>query len=75
VGRLAVDQNFRGRKLGSALLWDAGTRSLRSEIAAFAVVVDAKDEQAAAFYRYHGFVHFGSNAMQLVLPVATFAKA
>lgn len=75
LGRLAVDQAYRGRKLGSALLWDAGTRALRSEIAAFALVVDAKDEQAEAFYRHHGFVSFGSQPMQLVLPLATFAKA
>ena len=75
MGRLAVDQANRGRKLGGALLWDAGTRALRSEIAAFAMVVDAKDEQAEAFYRHHGFVAFGSQARQLVLPLATFAKA
>ncbi len=75
MGRLAVDQAYRGRKLGSALLWDAGTRALRSEIAAFALVVDAKDEQAAAFYRHHGFVAFGSQPRQLVLPLATFTRA
>jgi predicted GNAT family N-acyltransferase len=51
--RLAVDQD-RGRKLGSALLWDAIQRSSRSEIAVFALVVDAKDDQAAAFYHHHG---------------------
>jgi ribosomal protein S18 acetylase RimI-like enzyme len=75
LGRLAVDLTFRGRKLGSALLWDAGMRALRSEVAVYALVVDAKDEQAAAFYRHHGFVPFGSQPLQLVLPMATFAKA
>jgi GNAT superfamily N-acetyltransferase len=75
LGRLAVDQAYRGRKLGSALLWDAGMRALRSEVAVFALVVDAKDEQAEAFSRHHGFVPFGSRPMQLVLPLATFAKA
>ena len=75
LGRLAVDHAYRGRKLGSALLWDAGTRALRSELVAFALVVDAKDDQAEAFYRHHGFVAFGSQARQLVLPLATFAKA
>lgn len=74
LGRLAVDQAFRGRKLGSALLWDAGMRALRSELAAFALVVDAKDDQAAAFYLHHGFIQFGDNLRQLVLPLATFAK-
>ncbi len=69
LGRLAVDQAYRGRKLGSALLWDAVQRSLRSEIAVFALVVDAKDEQAETFYHHHGFVSFGSQPRQLVLPL------
>lgn len=75
LGRLAVDSAYRGRKLGGALLWDAGMRALRSELAAFALVVDAKDEQAEAFYRHHGFIPFGGQDRQLVLPLATFAKA
>jgi GNAT superfamily N-acetyltransferase len=50
LGRLAVDQAYRGRKLGSALLWDAVQRSSRSEIAVFALVVDTKDDQAETFY-------------------------
>jgi ribosomal protein S18 acetylase RimI-like enzyme len=69
LGWLAVDQAFHGRKLGSALLWDAVQRSLRSEIAVFALIVDAKDDQAEAFYRHHGFVSFGSQPRQLVLPL------
>jgi GNAT superfamily N-acetyltransferase len=75
LGQLAVDQVYRGRKLGSALLWDAGMRPLRSEIAVFALVVGAKDERAEAFYRHHGFVAFGGQARQLVLPLATFSKS
>jgi predicted GNAT family N-acyltransferase len=69
LGRLAVDQAYRGRKLGGALLWDAVQRSLRSEIAVFALVVDAKDAEAEGFYRHHGFVSFGSQPRQLVLPL------
>ena len=75
LGRLAVDAAYRGRKLGSALLWDAGLRALRSEIAVYALVVDAKDESAEAFYRHHGFVAFGGQPRQLVLPLATLTKA
>jgi len=71
LGRLAVDQGYRGRKLGSALLWDAVMRALRSEVAVFALVVDAKDDQAEAFYRHHGFMPFGSQARQLVLPLSS----
>jgi GNAT superfamily N-acetyltransferase len=72
LGRLALDQAYRGRKLGSALLWDAVQRSARSEVAVFALVVDAKDDQAETFYRHHGFVPFGSQPVQLVLPLASF---
>jgi ribosomal protein S18 acetylase RimI-like enzyme len=74
LGRLAVDQAYRGRRLGGALLWDAIERSLRSEIAVFALVVDAKDEQAIEFYRHHGFVSFGSQPRQLVLPLTNIAR-
>ena len=73
LGRLGVGQEHRGRKLGSALLWDAVARSLRSEIAVFALVVDAKDEAAEAFYRHHGFVLLRDQARQLVLPLAKLA--
>ncbi len=66
---LAIDNAFRGIGLGAALLWDAVMRSIRSEIAVFALVVDAKDEQAIAFYRHHGFFEFGSLQNQLLLPL------
>ena len=72
LGRLAVDQSHQGRQLGAALLWDAATRAARSDVAMFALVVDAKDERAEAFYRRHGFLTFGSLARQLILPLAKF---
>jgi len=67
LGRLAVHLDYRGQKLGGALLWGAMMRAIRSEVAVFALVVDAKDDQAAAFYRHHGFVVFGSLPNQLIL--------
>ena len=70
LGRLAVDQAFRGQKLGGALVWDAVERSLRSEIAVAALVVDAKDETAAAFYRHLGFAALTGDGRQLILPLA-----
>jgi hypothetical protein len=36
----------------------------------FALVVDAKDGEAEAFYRHHGFVNFGSLERQLIMPLA-----
>lgn len=70
LGRLAVDLAYQGRKLGAALLWDALQRAARAEIAVFAMIVDAKDEAAVAFYRHHGFMAFGGDARQLMLPLA-----
>ena len=75
LGRLAVDEGYRGRKLGSVLLWDAALRAARSEVMVFALVVDAKDEQAEAFYRHHGFANFGSVQRQLILPLAKIPRA
>jgi len=71
LGRLAVDQHFKGQGLGGALLADALERALRSEIAAYALVVDAKDESAAAFYQHHGFIRLPDQALKLFLPLAT----
>jgi hypothetical protein len=44
---------------------------IRSEIAAYAMVVNAKDQKAAAFYRHHGFLETASNPLTLFLPLAT----
>jgi ribosomal protein S18 acetylase RimI-like enzyme len=71
MGRLAIDQAFKGQGLGGALLYDALRRAARSEIAAFALVVDAKDDQAAAFYRHHGFMELSASSLALFLPLAT----
>jgi ribosomal protein S18 acetylase RimI-like enzyme len=71
MGRLAVDESFKGCGLGAALLANALTRILHAEIAAFALVVDAKDQTAADFYRHHGFTSFLSSPLTLFLPVAT----
>lgn len=74
MGRLAVDQDFKGLGLGGALLADALERAIRAEIAAYALVVDAKDESAAAFCRHHGMVALPSQPMTLFLPLATAVR-
>ena len=75
VRRLAIDLSFQGRKLGAALLADAALRALRSEVAVFALVVDAKDDAAVAFYRHHGFEMYGGQPKQLIVPLASFSGA
>ena len=71
MGRLAVDQAFKGQGLGGALLADALIRVARAEIAAYALMVDAKDGSAADFYRHHGFIALPEMSLTLFLPMAT----
>ena len=73
VGRLAVDKAFHGQKLGGALLADAAVRAMRSEVAVFALVVDAEDDSAEAFYLHHGFERFGTKTRQLMVSLKHFA--
>lgn len=75
IGRLAVDQRFRGRRLGNALVIDAARRAAGADPAVYALVVDAKDEPAALFYEHLGFRRFVSRPMSLFLPVATAMRA
>lgn len=72
MGRLAVDTAYRGRQLGAMLFWDAAMRSARSELGVFALVVDAKDDRAEAFYRHHGFALFGTAPRQLIFSLTNF---
>jgi len=71
MGRLAVDQKFKGQGLGGALLADALHRAFVSDIAAYAMLVDAKDHETAAFYRHHGFIPLSDSPLSLFLPLAT----
>lgn len=76
LGRLAVDETYRGRGLGGWLLVDALSRAWRQSdtLGAAAVVVDAQDEAAAAFYEHHGFHRFPDRPDRLFLPMKTIAK-
>jgi ribosomal protein S18 acetylase RimI-like enzyme len=75
VGRLAVDLRFRMRGLGGALLADAAARAIRAEVAAFAMIVDAKDDGAVAFCEHHGFRRLTSLPRCLFLALATAENA
>ena len=74
LGRLAVDADRRGGGLGTLLLLDALRRSLRSETASLAVVVNAKDEAAISFYERHEFLHLPDQANRLFKPMAEIEK-
>lgn len=75
IGRLAIDRDFQGRKLGAALLADAAARAIDAAPASFTLLVDAKNDAAVAFYEHHGFLRLQSHPRTLFLPLATAAKA
>jgi GNAT superfamily N-acetyltransferase len=77
IGRLARDERVRGQGVGELLLADAIRRILGigRSIAIFAIVVDAKDERAADFYRTFGFQAFPARPKRLFLLTATAAAA
>lgn len=76
LGRLAVAEGMQGRRLGAFLLMDALHRVLLASqtLAVHAMIVDARDDAAAAFYRKYDFIPFADNERQLMLPLATLRQ-
>jgi len=76
LGRLAVDQHYRGRGIGELLLMSALRRSarLRNDIGVVTMIVDAKDDRARSFYERYGFIHFQEQEFRLFLPMKTIEQ-
>ena len=74
LGRLAVDKHYQGRSLGSMLIVDALKKSSDASMAVYALLVDAKDDKAEAFYRHHGFIPCIDRPQTLFLPLGTIGK-
>ena len=76
LGRLAVDARCKGKGVGEFLLMDALRRSLEAaaDIAAMAIVVDAKDAAATSFYERFGFTALQRRPGRLFLPMRTVAQ-
>jgi GNAT superfamily N-acetyltransferase len=75
IGRLAVDLRFRGQGIGTGLIADAVLRARQAAPAVFALLVDAKDECAAAFYRNLAFRPLVGRPLRLFLTMATADRA
>jgi len=77
IGRLARDERVRGTGVGEILLADAVRRVLQvaATIAIFAIVVEAKDENAADFYKSFGFVPFPDQPARLFMMTSTVEQA
>jgi len=77
IGRLARDERVRGQGIGELLLADAVRRILGAagSLAIFAIVVDAKDDRAATFYKTFGFQPFPLRPQRLFLLTTTAIDA
>lgn len=77
IGRLARDSRVQGQGVGDLLLADAVRRivSAADTLAVYAIIVEAKDEQAAAFYSSFGFAPFPNRPLRLFMPAADAVEA
>jgi hypothetical protein len=76
LDRRAVDRSAGGQGVGEFLLVDAlrGSLEAAQQIAAMAMIVDAKDERAERFYRHFDFQPFQQTPLRLFLPMAQIAR-
>jgi predicted GNAT family N-acyltransferase len=80
IGRLARDVSYRGKGMGELLLMDAlklawhTSHAIERPIASWAVIVDAKDENAQHFYQSFGFIPFQDKPQRLYLPMKTIER-
>jgi GNAT superfamily N-acetyltransferase len=71
MGRLACRSDQQGRGLGKLLLGCAIDRCLkaRQQVAAYALIVDAKNDAAKSFYLHFGFKALMDAKLTLYLPL------
>ncbi len=76
LGRLAVDHTCQRQGLGKYLLFDALHRVLQATetLAAYAMIVDAKDDDALRFYERYGFIRFSDMPSRLFIPIETLRR-
>lgn len=72
LGRLAVDKAFQGQGYGDALIVHAfeNTKHATEKFGILGILVDAKDDNAAAFYEGFGFRRLLATNNRLVLPIS-----
>lgn len=78
LGMMGVDEEFKGRGLGAALLRDAILNAMKvAELAgAKALIVDSVDDSSREFYRHFGFAELvGTGRMALKLPAERTAAS
>ena len=75
MGRLASSATHRSQGIGKLLIGCAVERCLlaKEQVAAFALIVDAKGDEAKRFYQHYGFTTCADSAMTLYLPLGAVA--
>jgi ribosomal protein S18 acetylase RimI-like enzyme len=73
LGRLAVDNDFKGRGLGAMLLVHALRVAVQGSenIGSAAIEVDAKDDAARAFYAKYGFQSLLDDRLHMYMAMET----
>ncbi|MFM8442839.1 MAG: hypothetical protein ACKN9W_05785 [Methylococcus sp.] len=71
LGRLAVDVQYQGKRLGELLLMDAvrHVRAIQEHAGVAGSFVDAIDEKVARFNAHFGFEAFADEPLKLFFPV------
>ena len=77
IGRLAVEERFKGHGLGVSLLQDAVLKGIEASriVGARAFVVDALNEDAESFYRRFGFELMPPAAKRAMFMLVSDAEA
>ena len=76
LARLATDIRLHGKGLGGQLLGAIGRRCLRvaAEVGGVMLIIDAKNERAAAWYASYSAVPLSGKSLTLILPLATLER-
>ena len=77
LGRLAVTTSLQGQSMGGQLLVAAARRCMRAseQVGGTALMIDAKDEKAADWYKLFGAVALLDRPLSLLMPYALLQDA
>jgi len=72
LGRLAVSDQYKGKRFGELLLLDALNRcaGLADSIGTLAIIVDPIDSKAVSFYEAYGFINLPDSG-RMFIPMKT----
>ena len=76
LGRLAIDNGFKGKGLGELILMDALNRcvEISKNLGTLAIVVDPIDDDAKRFYQKYGFILIPGTG-KMFIPIKTIENS